>query len=305
MILLVGEVYSSSLENLPFPIFKTKNLNSIPEKIKKEVKIIVSRWTQYKYNYSILKQFPKLEYLLLAQIWTDNVNHQDLKKLWITLKNFISNYAIESVAELVTGMILLWIKHWFYLWNLLKNWFYARNHLWQNISNINIWLIWFGRIWQKIASILKNFNTTLLAYDIIFQDLKTTDIVLEDKYKIKICKNIHSLLEKSNIICVQIPKNWNENLLNKDNLKNIIWIINISRPGIINEKDILFLLENGKLQFYASDVINWEPNIEKINTQLLKHPKVFITPHIWANSLEAQIDISNQIANFIKNIYIN
>jgi len=54
----------------------------------------------------------------------------------------------------------------------------------------------------------------------------------------------------------------------------------MSRAGIVVEEDVLKLLDENKLEFYVSDVVQGEPYIEKINKKLINHPKVFITPHI-------------------------
>jgi len=64
------------------------------------------------------------------------------------------------------------------------------------------------------------------------------------------------------------------------------------------EEDVLKLLDENKLEFYVSDVVEWEPYIEKINEKLINHPKVFITPHIWANTVQVQTDIMREFLDY-------
>jgi phosphoglycerate dehydrogenase-like enzyme len=55
----------------------------------------------------------------------------------------------------------------------------------------------------------------------------------------------------------------NLGLLNYSKLQNIGWVVNLSRAGIVEEKDILKLLDEWKMEFYATDVVVWELTLKK------------------------------------------
>jgi D-3-phosphoglycerate dehydrogenase / 2-oxoglutarate reductase len=84
-------------------------------------------------------------------------------------------------------------------------------------------------------------------------------------------------------------------------MKNGVGIVNASRGGIIDEVALLEALDSGKVSFAGLDVFEDEP---KPAVQVLMHPKVSLTPHIGAATLEAQdrigTELAEQIASLLK-----
>ncbi|MBP7822192.1 MAG: 3-phosphoglycerate dehydrogenase, partial [Saprospiraceae bacterium] len=79
-------------------------------------------------------------------------------------------------------------------------------------------------------------------------------------------------------------------------MKNGAFIINTARGGAISETAILEALDSGKLGGVGLDVFENEPHPRK---ELLQHPKVSVTPHIGASTLEAQRNIGLELADRI------
>uniref|UniRef100_A0A090XF78 Putative d-3-phosphoglycerate dehydrogenase n=1 Tax=Ixodes ricinus TaxID=34613 RepID=A0A090XF78_IXORI len=75
--------------------------------------------------------------------------------------------------------------------------------------------------------------------------------------------------------------------------KKGVKIINVARGGIVNEDDLLAALESGHCSGAGLDVFLEEP---PKNTQLIAHPKVVCTPHLGANTKEAQLRVAQEIA---------
>ena len=161
-----------------------------------------------------------------------------------------------------------------------------------------------GRIGQKVIELLQVFPVKVITYDIVFgfKEKEPWLIDLETKLKlnwVQISADLEEFLQKSDYITVHIPGiKENLGLLNYSKLQNIGWVVNLSRAGIVEEKDILKLLDEWKMEFYATDVVVWEPYIDKINKQLLKHEKVFITPHIGANTVQVQEEIVGEFLGY-------
>ncbi|MBM3208535.1 MAG: phosphoserine transaminase, partial [Chlamydiae bacterium] len=89
-----------------------------------------------------------------------------------------------------------------------------------------------------------------------------------------------------------------KNLINKNSLKkckNGVRIINCARGGIVNEMDLLEALKSGKVAAAALDTFSKEPPTPEI-VELLKHPAVICTPHLGANTSEAQSKVAQDIA---------
>ena len=76
-------------------------------------------------------------------------------------------------------------------------------------------------------------------------------------------------------------------------MKDNVGIINASRGGIINEVALLKALDDKKVLFAGLDVFEEEPTPA---VQVLMHPKVSLTPHIGAATIEAQERISIELA---------
>lgn len=79
-------------------------------------------------------------------------------------------------------------------------------------------------------------------------------------------------------------------------MKDGVGIINASRGGVINEVALIDALEEGKVAFAGLDVFEEEPAPA---VQVLMHPKVSLTPHIGAATLEAQDRIGTELAEQI------
>ena len=202
----------------------------------------------------------------------------------------------------------MWARQMMSTWTNMKNLTYSRNPIWKNLEDITIWVMWCGRIGQKVIELLKVFPCKIVTYDIVFWFKQKEDwlINLENSLHsqwVETISDLDKFLEVSNYISVHIP--WfDENLwlLNYSKLQNVGWVVNMARAGIVVEEDILKLLDEEKMEFYVSDVVKWEPNIEKINKKLINHNKVFITPHIGANTLQVQSDILAIILEELNNI---
>jgi len=82
-------------------------------------------------------------------------------------------------------------------------------------------------------------------------------------------------------------------------MKDNVGIINCSRGGVIDEVALLDALDSGKVLFAGLDVFENEPMPE---IKILMHPKISLTPHIGAATLEAQDRIGTELAEQIISI---
>jgi D-3-phosphoglycerate dehydrogenase len=73
-------------------------------------------------------------------------------------------------------------------------------------------------------------------------------------------------------------------------------IVNCARGGIINEADLLAALDSGRLAGAAVDVWSEEPPESPVVKRLIGHPRVVVTPHLGANTQEAQVNVAVDVA---------
>jgi D-3-phosphoglycerate dehydrogenase len=86
-------------------------------------------------------------------------------------------------------------------------------------------------------------------------------------------------------------------------MKDGVILVNAARGGIINEQALLNALKSGKIAGAAVDVWSEEPPKTGILRELISQDRLVVTPHLGANTFEAQInvavDVSKEILNYL------
>lgn len=167
-------------------------------------------------------------------------------------------------------------------------------------------IIGFGRIGQAVAKMAIGLGMQVIATDNCIEE---ADIKLEFYNNQNINFNIKTqalevLLKKSDFITLHTPAQ-NGYILDTpqfEMMKPNIGIVNCARGGVLNEVALIEYLDNEKILFAGLDVFEKEPNPE---IQILMHPKISLTPHIGAATLEAQDRIGQELAQQIINILKN
>lgn len=164
----------------------------------------------------------------------------------------------------------------------------------------NLGIIGFGRIGQAVAKMAIGLGMNVLAFD-KFVPEATISLDFFDGQKVDFTiKTIsfEEVLEKSDFITLHVPAQ-NGYVIDKaeiELMKPNCGIINCARGGVINEVALVEALENNTLSFAGLDVFEHEPSPE---IQILMHPKISLTPHIGAATLEAQDRIGTELAEQI------
>lgn len=169
-----------------------------------------------------------------------------------------------------------------------------------------IGIIGFGKIGKSVARMALGLGMKVIAADkfvgeaVIKVEFYNGQFINVD---IK-TEPLEQLLQHSDFITVHVPHQDNY-LIGKaeiDLMKDNAGIINAARGGIIDEVALLDALDSNKLAFAGLDVFENEPSPE---IKILMHPKISLTPHIGAATVEAQerigISLANQIISLLKN----
>jgi phosphoglycerate dehydrogenase-like enzyme len=108
------------------------------------------------------------------------------------------------------------------------------------------------------------------------------------------------LLAQSDFITLHIPFIKEEGpTLSTDEfakMKDGVYIVNCARGGVVDEAALLDALNSGKVGKAAIDVFEEEPPGA---SDLVKHDKVYCTPHIGASTKEAQDRVGLEVADII------
>ena len=158
-------------------------------------------------------------------------------------------------------------------------------------------IIGFGRIGKAVAKMALGLGMKVVAADkfvneaIIRIDFYNGQFINVDI----ITESLEDVFKHSDFITLHVPAQEGYVIDTEEiaQMKNNVGIVNCSRGGVINEVALLDALENDKILFAGLDVFENEPTPE---IQLLMHPRISLTPHIGAATLEAQDRIGTELA---------
>ena len=144
-------------------------------------------------------------------------------------------------------------------------------------------LIGSGHIAQHVAKCANAFSMNVLVYSPHCTDEKAKKMGATRS-------DLEDLLKKSDFVSLHLPHNKNSHyLLNKETfslMKNNAYLINCARGGVVDENALYEMLSNGKIAGAGIDVFETEPPKDD---KLLSLDNVVLTPHLGANTKEAQI----------------
>lgn len=158
-------------------------------------------------------------------------------------------------------------------------------------------IIGFGRIGQAVAKMALGLGMKVIAADKFVSNAEIrVDFYTGQFININIITEpIEDLFKNSDFITLHVPAQEGY-LIGKEEfaqLKEEVGIVNCARGGIIDEVALIEALDNNKVLFAGLDVFENEPTPE---VQILMHPKISLTPHIGAATLEAQDRIGTELA---------
>ena len=161
-------------------------------------------------------------------------------------------------------------------------------------------VIGLGKVGGRVATRLKAFECEVLACDPYIAVKRAHDLGVKLVSHDEIYKNC-------DIITVHTPlTDETRNMIGERELammKDGVIIVNAARGGIIEEEALLKYLESGKITGAAIDVFSVEPPKSDVLKALIAHERVIVTPHLGANTFEAQVnvavDVSKEILNYL------
>lgn len=170
-----------------------------------------------------------------------------------------------------------------------------------------IGIIGIGRIGQEVARMAFGLGMNVKAVDAFYEKVDVS-LAFPNGQSVTMEVNVEPLedvLKASDFITLHVPAQKNGALLGREQfeiMKTGVSIINCSRGGIVDESALLEALNSGKVSFAGLDVFENEP---KPSREILSHPKISLTPHTGASTLEAQNRIGLELADQIFKIFNN
>ena len=154
-------------------------------------------------------------------------------------------------------------------------------------------VVGFGRIGQRVARRARAFEMKVVAYDPYLDPVAARRLEVE-------MLPLDDLLRRSDAITLHTPLTaQTRNLLDGDRLALLprgALVINCGRGGVIDEEALLAALESGAVGGAGLDVFAEEPPADR---RLASHRRVVATPHLGAQTREAQERISTETAEMV------
>ena len=172
------------------------------------------------------------------------------------------------------------------------------------LSGKTLGIIGFGRIGQEVAKIGLGVGMNVIATD-KYMDAAEIEVSLFNGTSLKVSietTTMENVLEQSDFISLHVPAQKDYVIGKKEfgMMKDGSVIINAARGGVVDEVSLVDALETNKLAFACLDTFENEPKPE---VKLLMHPKISLTPHIGAATLEAQdrigVELGEQIISIL------
>jgi D-3-phosphoglycerate dehydrogenase len=152
-------------------------------------------------------------------------------------------------------------------------------------------VIGFGRIGSETGKRAAAFGMKILGYDPL---LPAEEIAKRGGEAV----SLEELLAQSDFITMHIPLNpQSKGMINAESIaqmKDGVRLVCAARGGVIDEAALLQALQSGKVAAAGLDVFATEP---PGLTDLVAHPRVICTPHIGAQTAEAQTRAAEDIAS--------
>jgi D-3-phosphoglycerate dehydrogenase len=168
------------------------------------------------------------------------------------------------------------------------------------LRNKVLGILGMGRIGSEVAKRAKVFGMEVIGYDPFLTEERA------EKIGVKL-GTVNEIAAQADFITVHTPlTNETHHLISKpqfDLMKKGIRIINCARGGIIDEVALVEAVNNGIVAGAAFDVFEVEP--PQADHPFLTNPKIIVTPHLGASTIEAQenvaIDVSEEVLHILRN----
>ncbi|QLH09274.1 D-2-hydroxyacid dehydrogenase [Candidatus Nitrosotenuis sp. DW1] len=256
-----------------------------------EIVVVRSRTTITK---ELVEKATKCKIMARVGVGLDNIDTEAAKAKNIRVINAVEG-AMNAVAELVIGLMLAMARDIPRADRELRNDKWIKKELMgTELAGKYLGIVGLGNIGKRLARLARALNMNIIGFDVI-------PIDAEFAKEVGLMKaDLDTLLQSSDYVSLHVPLlDSTKNLINAQRIstmKKTARIINTSRGGTVDENALYEALKAGTLGGAALDVFEKEP---AIGNKLVSLPNFIATPHIGAQTKEAQSLAANVIAEKI------
>lgn len=276
-----------------------------------DVKVLLVR-SATKVRKDIIDACPGLKIIGRGGVGMDNIDVAYAREKGLHVINTPASSS-ESVAELVFAHLFTGVR---FLHDANRNMplegdtnFEGLKKAYANgieLRGKTLGIIGFGRIGQAVAKMALGLGMKVIAADkYVNEAVIRVDFYNGQFINVEIVtESLEDVIKHSDFITLHVPAQ-DGYVIGREELqmmKENVGIINCARGGVIDEVALVEALDEDKVLFAGLDVFENEPTPE---IKILMHPKISLTPHIGAATLEAQdrigTELAEQIISLLKN----
>jgi len=267
-----------------------------PEQLAEKIgnfQVVVVR-SRTKLSRELVEKADKCQIIARVGVGLDNIDQEAAKEKNIRVINAVEG-AVTAVAELVIGLMLSMAREIPRADREIRNGNWIKKELMgSELKGKYLGIVGLGNIGKRLGRLARALNMNIIGYDVI---------PIDDEFskEVGLMKaDLDTLLSSADYVSFHVPLlDSTRHMINAEKLKmmkNTARIINTSRGGVIDEEALYNSLKDGSLAGAALDVFEVEPATEN---KLITLPNFIATPHIGAQTKEAQLLAANIIAEKI------
>jgi len=267
-----------------------------PEQIAEKIgtfEVVVVR-SRTKITRELVEKADKCKIIARVGVGLDNIDQEAAKEKNIKVINAVEG-AITAVAELVIGLMLSMAREIPRADREIRNGNWIKKELMgTELKGKYLGIVGLGNIGKRLGRLARALNMNIIGYDV-------TEIDNEFSKEVGLMKaDLDTLLSSADYVSFHVPLlDSTRHMINAEKLKmmkNTARIINTARGGVIDEEALYNSLKDGSLAGAALDVFEVEP---ATGNKLITLPNFIATPHMGAQTKEAQLLAANIIAEKI------
>jgi len=303
-VLIADEVDSLATSKLRAAGFEvTEDFDITPDELKVAIKdydVLVVR-SRTKVTKTIIEAGIKLKLIGRVGVGLDNIDAKAAEEAKIKVVN-TPQMSTVAVAELVMAMMLCLVRS-VHLANesIKKGLWEKKRFIGSELNGKVLGVVGFGRIGRAVAERARAFNMSILVYDVVVDEATLKRLNAER------AATVEEVVRRSDMVTIHVPlmpettHMFDSKLISS--FKHGACLINASRGEVVDTKALTDALKSGKLAGAALDVLEHEPPVEPQELELVRMPNVIVTPHIGAQTREAQVVGAIAIAENIINAF--
>lgn len=248
----------------------------------------------------VLRAATKLRVVGRAGVGVDNIELDVATALGIAVINAPAGNTI-AVVELFFGAVISLLRQLPNATRSMQEGRWDRSlFLGRELKGKVLGIIGLGRIGGEIATRAHAFGMSVVAYDPYVSDERFNAL------RVRRAATLDALLAEANIMTLHVPLNEKtRGMIGARELSKLpprSVVVNMARGGIIDEAALLTALETEQLRGAVLDVFTSEP--APADHPLRNAPNMLITPHLGANTIEAQRNVAKDVCVAVRDALV-